>query len=159
MDVSSEVTALAGLVANIVSTRQANGDDIYLVDVNSGYYVDESNLATCSSAEGNPNNMSATNCKQAPDGSGLVPDGVHPNLLGEAFIGRQFADVLVNQVDLCTVFSGSASSAPESTGILPNGEIVVEGAQHSSEGITSTDAANTDSTVSKYRSRSGYIRW
>lgn len=113
-DIAGEVTALAGLIANIVSTRQANGDDIHLVDVNSGFFVDEANLTICGSSSGNPNNMSTTSCKEAPDGSGMVPDGIHPNLLGEAFIGRQFADVLINQVGLCEIAEDVSPTIPDS---------------------------------------------
>jgi len=119
-DIAGEVSSLAGLIGNIVSSRQANGEDIHLVDVNSGFFVDEANLTVCGGSAGDPHNMSATSCTQAPDGSGLVPDGVHPNLIGEAFIGRQFADVLINEVGICQGSDDALPAVPDDSPMDPS---------------------------------------
>ena len=83
-------------------------------DVNSEFFVDEANLIVCGGSADNPNNMLTTSCEQASDGSGLAPDGARPNLLGEAFIGCQFADVLINQVGLCEIAKNASPTIHDS---------------------------------------------
>ena len=104
LDVRGNAATLSSLIPNIVSEYQANGDDVYLVDVGfgAGYYVDENNAVSCPAATGgDPNNMTMKRCEEL-DGVSR-PDGLHPALLGDRFIAEQFFAELQAQVGLCGV--------------------------------------------------------
>lgn len=109
--VQEEAAAVTAAIPNIVSAQQALNRDIYMVDVNSGYTNNESNVVSCPSTGigngGDPTNMSLANCIVEPGTSTspptLIPDGIHPNLLGDKHIADQFFTVLDNDLNLCGV--------------------------------------------------------
>jgi len=92
----------------MVSLQPADRE-IYLVDVNSGYTVNELDVATCSSAVGagsggDPTNMTLTQCINQPGPSNdIIPDGIHPNLLGDKHIADQLFAVLNTELNVCDV--------------------------------------------------------
>jgi len=102
-DIAARTVQLGGLISNLVSQEQANGRDIHLVDVSSGFYVDESNTVSCPAATGgDPDNMSLTACVIEPGTTSTsIPDGVHPGLVGERFIAEQFFDKLQSVRNIC----------------------------------------------------------
>jgi len=111
-DVAGEAQQLSSLIGSLVTTRSNNGDDIHLVDVNSTFYVNESNVTNCSTGVlGDPTNMSTSLCKDLPDGSGMEPDGIHPNLVGDKFIADQFFNAISANTSLCSS-NGVDTSAP-----------------------------------------------
>ena len=121
-DIAGEMQELTGLIGNLVSTRQSQGDLIHLVDVNSLFYINESNIKQCDgSAAGDPNNMGLTNCIWAPTGTAPEPDGIHPTLLGEQFIADQFYNAIVAHTSVC---EGAATdnTAPDTTISVPSAE-------------------------------------
>lgn len=99
---ADEAVRLRGFIEALVAERQAVGYDIHLVDVNRDFFVDTSNVTNCETGElGNPLNMSTSICKALPDGSGVEPDGVHPNVLGDKFIADKFFEALNTHTSLC----------------------------------------------------------
>jgi len=113
-DTGDEVRQLSSLINELVATRAGEGDDIYLVDVHSTFYVNESDVTNCATGElGDPANMSMSLCKTLPDGSEVGPDGLHPNIVGDKFIADQFYSVITATSDICSVGgSGVDSLAP-----------------------------------------------
>ena len=81
---------LTGLIGNLAAERRARGRDVVLVDVNSEFYLDESNPVRCPAATGgDPNNMTMQVCVSDPDGGGgTIPDALHPGLRGDRFHRR-----------------------------------------------------------------------
>ena len=90
--VREEARVLTGLIGNLAAERRARGRDVVLVDVNSEFYLDESNPVRCPAATGgDPNNMTMQVCVSDPDGGGgTIPDALHPGLRGDRFIAERF---------------------------------------------------------------------
>ena len=111
-DTAEEADQLTSLIGQLVSDRQALGEDIHLVDVNTDFYVNTGNVTDCSTGTpGDPLNMSTSICKVLPDGSGSEPDGIHPNIVGDKFIADKFFEALQANSNLCTT-GGTDTSAP-----------------------------------------------
>lgn len=103
-DRAGELAELSLLIGQLVAQRQAAGDDVHLVDVSSGFYVDTTNVTNCITGDpGDPLNMSTSVCKALPDGSGEEPDGIHTNIVGDKFIADQFFEVINSSTSLCAV--------------------------------------------------------
>ncbi len=113
-DIGGEAQQLTALINTLVSTRASAGDDIHLIDVNSTFFVNQTNVTDCATGTpGDPANMSSSECKVLPDGSGEEADGIHPNLLGEKFIADQIFSVMAANTDICSGGgSGGDSVAP-----------------------------------------------
>ena len=89
LDVQGRAEALTSMIPNLVSQQRQLGRDIHLVDVNSGFTVDESDPVSCPAGTGgDPTNMSLKVCE--PLGGQSRPDGIHPGLLGERHIADRF---------------------------------------------------------------------
>jgi len=117
-DVQFEAEQLTGLIELLVLERAGEGDDIHLVDVNSSFFVNESDVVDCATEfPGDAANMSASICVARPDGSGLEPDAIHPNIIGDKFIADQFFAVMNETSDICTV------DVPEDDTYPPDAEI------------------------------------
>ena len=111
-DTAGEAQQLSALINSLVTTRSNAGDEIYLVDVNSTFFVQESNVTNCATgALGNPANMSTSECRVLPDGSGTEPDGIHPNLVGDKFIADQFFTVMNDNTNICSMGGGGSTDA------------------------------------------------
>lgn len=110
-DRGGEAALLSSLIEQLVSERQASGEDIHLVDVRSDFFVDTSDVTNCATgAQGNPLNMSTSICKDLPDGSGQEPDGIHPNVVGDKFIADKFFESLSANTSLCSITTGDTSA-------------------------------------------------
>ena len=120
--VREEAQVLTGLIGNLAAEQGAVGRRVVLVDVNSEFYLDESNPVSCPAATGgDPENMAMTVCVPDPvanDGS-TIPDGLHPGLKGDRFVAERFFRAMREAGGLC---AGDPITTPDAGSENGNGD-------------------------------------
>lgn len=108
-----EAAALSAEIQSLVAARPAS-EDIHLVDVRNGFFVDEANVVSCPAGTGgSTTNDSMTVCKST--GGYDFADGVHPSIWGDNHIANKFYDVIYNNTNICsTTGPGPDVTAPDS---------------------------------------------
>lgn len=133
-DIASEAATLTSLIDSLVVHRNSAGDTLHLVDVNSSFYVNESNITDCQTGTpGDPANMIRSECISVPFGQPDEPDGIHPNLVGERFLADQFFNQISTHTSLCvggvdtTDPTGTISTPADGLSIAPDSSYQIEG--------------------------------
>lgn len=119
--VREEEVVLTELINDLASRQAALGRNVVLVDVSSGYFVDEANPVACpTETGGNPENMTLKVCVADPEGgAGTIPDGLHPGLKGDRFVADQFFAAMRSSGGFCDSDPAFVSSTPIVPAVLP----------------------------------------